>query len=175
MVLLLATVGSAFAPNHPVWNPPVLKFLLGAFAFTALMFAQEAARYARSASQAPHNVDFVITFDERVISLANPDGSTESVQWDDLVSVSIEPYEDYYQIWIGPFFVSLNLRDGRLLIPAFAVGLDLFVDRLRDLPGIDRERLDVLFSKEITSTCVLWARESGGSQTARSPSGADSR
>jgi hypothetical protein len=171
MGLLLAAVASAVAPNHPVWNPPVFKFLLGAFAFTALMFAQEAARSMRRASHVPQHVDFVISFDDRVISLAKPDGSSESALWDDLVSISVEPHDDHFLIWIGPYFVSLNLREGRLLIPAFSVGLDAFVARLHDLPGIDQERLDVLFSNEITSTCVLWARESGDSPTAVSPVG----
>src|SRR5262245_47393734 len=45
MGLLAAAVGSAAAPTHPVYNPPVGKYILGAMALTAAMFAREAARW----------------------------------------------------------------------------------------------------------------------------------
>jgi hypothetical protein len=166
IALLVAAVASGIAPSHPVWNPPVLKFLLAAFAFTGFMFAYEVVRGTRPLSQVPRNLDFVISFDERVISLAKPDGSSESALWADVLSISVEPHDDHFLIWSGPYFVSLNLRSGSLLIPAFSVGLDEFVGRLRDLPGVDRERLDDLFSKGATATCVLWARVNGESPTA---------
>ena len=169
MALVVAAVASGIAPGHSVWNPPVFKYVLIAFAFTGLMFAYEAARWARRDSHVPRNVDFVISFDEGVISLAKPDGSSESVLWNDLVSISVEPHDDHFLIWIGPYFVSLNLRSSRLLVPAYSVGLDEFVGRLRDLPGVDRERLDGLFSKGITATCVLWARANEDSPTPVSP------
>jgi hypothetical protein len=154
--LLVATVASTVAPTHPVYNPPVGKFVLGTMALTAAMCAREAARCASPATR-DH---FVVSFDDRVISLACPDGSTESARLDEIERISIEPYDDpYIDWWMGPFFVVLHKRGRRLLIPAFSVGMKAFIGRLRELPGIDRDGLDVLLRGGEPSPCVLWTRE----------------
>jgi hypothetical protein len=62
---------------------------------------------------------------------------------------------------MGPFFVVLHSRGRRLLIPAFSVGMEAFLERLREVPGIDRDRLDVLLRGGKPSPCVLWTREKG--------------
>jgi hypothetical protein len=102
-----------------------------------------------------------VTFDDRAITLANPDGSTDSARWDDVESISIQPHDDPYLIWTGPYFVSLNMRGGRLLIPAFSVGLDEFLGRLLELPGIDRDQVEALLRGGTRSQGVLWTRRNG--------------
>ena len=156
--LLVAAVISAVAPTHPVYNPPAAKFLLGSMALTAAMWAREAARWLSPATR-DH---FVVSFEDRVISLACPDGSTESARLDEIERISIEPYDNpYLDPWMGPFLVVLHERDRRLRIPAFSVGLNVFVERLRELPGIDRDGLDALLRGGEPSPCVLWTREKG--------------
>ena len=92
MGLLVAAVWSAAAPTHPVYNPPAAKFLLGAMALAAAMWAREAARWLSPATR-DH---FVVSFDDRVISLANPDGSTDAARFDELEKIAIEPYDNPY-------------------------------------------------------------------------------
>src|SRR5262245_45600613 len=125
------------------------------------MFAREAARWSPPAARDPDDVRFVVSFDDQTISLANPDGSTDSARWDDLESISIEPDDDPFLIWTGPYFVSLNARERRLLIPAFSEGLDAFLGRLLELPGIDREKVEALVRGGPRSRCVLWTRGIG--------------
>ena len=44
--LLVAKTGPlTVAPTHPVYNPPIFQFLLGAFALAAAIWAREAARW----------------------------------------------------------------------------------------------------------------------------------
>jgi hypothetical protein len=160
---LAATIAAAVAPTHPVYNPPVCKFLLGAFAATAAMAAREAVRYravgAGSVVSYPNgDVGFVVSFDDLAVSLALPDGGIESARWDELESISIEPYDDPFLIWTGPFFVSLKVRERRVLIPAFSVGLDEFLERLLELPGIDRDPVEVLLRERRPSPRVVWTR-----------------
>jgi hypothetical protein len=160
--LLVATVASTVAPTHPVYNPPVGKFLLWWMALTAAMCAREAARWPSPAARDPAEVDFVVSFDDRTISLACPDGSTESARLDEVERISIEPYDNpYLEIMMGPFFVVLHGRGGRLRITTFSVGLNAFLGRLREWPGIDRDGLDVLLRGGEPSPCVLWTREKG--------------
>jgi hypothetical protein len=156
--LLVAAVASAVAPAHPVYNPPVGKFVLGAFALTAAMWAREAAL---AAAPPPATRDhFVVTFDDRIISLAYPDGSADSVRFDGLERVTVDPYDNpYLDWWLGPFFVVLHERDRRVAVPAFSVGMGALLRRLRELPGIDRDGLDVLLRGGEPSPVVLWARE----------------
>ena len=160
--LLVAAVISAVAPMHPVYNPPAAKFLLGAMALAAAMWAREAARWLSPATR-DH---FVVSFDDRVISLANPDGSTDAARFDELEKIAIEPYDNpYLDWWMGPFFVVLHVRDRRLLIPAFTVGLQALLGRLLDLPGIDRDAVQALFGGGEPSPHVMWAREDGACQS----------
>ena len=157
--LLAATFASTVAPTHRVYNPPAGKFVLGTMALVAAMWAREAAQAARETSPATRD-HFVVSFDDRVISLACPDGSTESARLDEIEGISIEPYDDpYLDWWIGPFYVVLHQRDRRLLIPGFSVGLDAFLGRLREWPDIDRDGLDALLRGGEPSPCVLWTRE----------------
>ena len=160
MGLLVAAVGSAAAPTHPVYNPPVGKYILGAMALTAAMFAREAAQWPRPAARDPDDLRFVVSFDDRGISRANPDGTIDSARWCDLESVSIEP-EDDPLLWTGPYFVYLTFRNGPLAVPASAEGLNPLIERLLELPGIDRDRLEALMRGASPSPCVLWTRETG--------------
>jgi hypothetical protein len=100
-----------------------------------------------------------VSFDNRVISLANPDGTNESARLDEIESISIQPYDDVD--WIGPFFVVLHVRGQRLLIPASSAGMEELLGRLHELPGIDRNELDVLLRGGEPSLRVLWSRERG--------------
>jgi hypothetical protein len=159
--LLVAAVASTVAPAHPVYNPPACKFLLGAMALTTAMWVREAARWPSPAARDPHEIEFVVPFDDRVISLASPDGSTESARLDELEGISILPDDDPYLVWTGPFFVVLHARGRRLLIPAFTAGLEALLGRLQELPGIDREALEALLRGGRPSPCVLWTRERG--------------
>jgi hypothetical protein len=94
--------------------------------------------------------------------LANPDGSTDVVRFDELERISIEPYANPdLDWWMGPFFLVLHERGRRLLIPASSVGMEAFLGRLRELPGIDRDGLDVLLRGDEPSPCVLWTYEKG--------------
>ena len=164
--LLVAAVISTVAPTHPVYNPPTVKFLLGAMALAATMCAREAARWPAPAARDPVEANFVVSFDDRVISLANPDGSTDADRFDELERISIEPYDNpYLDWWMGPFFVVLHVRDRRLLIPAFAVGLQALLGRLLELPGIDRDAVQALFGGGEPSPRVVWAREDGACQS----------
>jgi hypothetical protein len=154
--LLVATIASTVAPTHPVYNPPMAKFLLGTLALTVAMCAREAARWPSPATRDR----FVVSFDDRIISLAYPDGSTDAVRFDELERISFEPYDNpYLNWWMGPFFVVLHQRGRRLLIPAFSVGMEAFLGRLRELPGIDGDGLDLLLRGGKPSLCVLWMRE----------------
>ena len=156
--LSVATITSTVAPTHPVYNPPVCKFLLGTMAVTAAMWAREAARWRPLATRD----NFVVSFDDRIISLLHPDGTTDAVRFDELERISIEPYENpYLDWWIGLFFVVMHARGRRLPIPAHSTGMKAFLGRLRALPDIDRDALDVLLSGGEPSPCVLWSRETG--------------
>jgi hypothetical protein len=156
--LLVATIAATVAPTHPVYNPPMGKFLLGTIALTAAIWAREAARWPSPVTR-DH---FIVSFDDRIISLANPDGGTDAVRFDELERISIEPYDNPdLNWWMGPFFVVLHERGRRLLIPASSVGMEAFLGRLRELPGIDRDGLDVLSRGGEPSPCVLWTREKG--------------
>jgi hypothetical protein len=160
--LLVAAVASTVAPTHPVYNPPAGKFLLGAMALTAAMWAREAARWPSPTARDPVEVGFVVSFDDRGIALACPDGSTDAVRFDELERISIEPYDDpHLDWWMGPFFVVLHERDRRLLLPAFSAGMEAFLGRLRGLPGVDRDGLEDLLNGGEPSLCVLWTREKG--------------
>jgi hypothetical protein len=159
--LLVASVVSAVAPKHPVYNPSWASWVLCSQALVAAMFAHGAARWPSEPARAPGDIDFVVSFDDRVISLALPDGSTNSARWGEIERISIQPEEDPFLIWTGPSFVVLHVRDRRLLIPAFTVGLDAFLGRLLELPGIDRDRLEALLRGGRLSPCVLWTREQG--------------
>ena len=153
--LLVAAVISTVAPTHPVYNPPAVKFLLGAMALAAALCAREAARWLSPATR-DH---FVVSCDDRIISLACPDGSTDAVRFDELERISIEPYDNPdLNWWMGPFFVVLHERGRCLLIPAFSVGMEAFLGRLRELPGINRDGLDVLLGGDEPSPCALWTR-----------------
>jgi hypothetical protein len=156
--LFVATIVSTVAPTHPVYNPPWGKFVLGTMALTAAMWAQEAARWTSPATR-DH---FDVSCDDRLITLACPDGSTEVVRFDELESISIDPYDDpYVGWWLGPYFVELHVRGRRVLIPAHSVGMESFLTRLCELPGIDRDGLEALLSGGEPSLCVLWTREKG--------------
>jgi hypothetical protein len=157
MGLLLAAVASALAPAHPVYNPPVGKFVLTAFAFTALMFGMEARRWPQ---QVYRDLYFAVSFDDQVIRRANPDGTTDSARWCDLERISIEPYDDP-QLWIGPYFVDLTFRSGPLSVPAWAEGRGALMERLLELPGIDRDRVEALTRGENPTQCVIWMRDKG--------------
>jgi hypothetical protein len=150
------------APGHPTYNPPQAKFILGAFAITAAMFAREAKRFERDVARKSDDVEFVVAFDDHTISLANPDGTVECARWDELEWVEIDPYDDPHEIWIGPYFIVLGLGDRRILIPAYSVGRIAFLQRLLALPGIDRERLEALLTTGQPSACRLWTREGEG-------------
>jgi hypothetical protein len=157
--LLVATVASSVAPGHPVFNPPPVKFLLAAMALTAAMFAREAARWVPKAK--PRDLRFVLSFDDHTISMANPDGTTESTRWVDLEKIEIQPDEDYLA-WTGPYFLSLTSRSrGPLVIPASSVGLRAFLERLLELPDIDRDRIEALLRGTSPSPSVFWRRENG--------------
>ena len=191
MGFLAATVASVVAPTHPVYNPPLCKYLLGSLAVGALMAAYEAIKYPElpgwlsiwrslQEHETPCNLDFVISFDERGISVLKPGGSTESALWDDLESLSVNPHDDWYFLWFGSYFLYLNVRGGSILIPAYSLGLEAFLRRLLELPGIDRERVEVLLREgtgieleTVTAllregerdACVLWARDTEGLTT----------
>jgi hypothetical protein len=156
--LLAATIASTIAPTHPVYNPPMGKFVLGTMAVTAAMWAREAARWTPPATR-DH---FVVSCDDRVISLACPDGSTDLVLFDKLERISIDLYDNpYVDWWLGPYFVVLHERGRRVLIPAHSVGMETLLTRLSELPGIDRTGLDMLLRGGEPSSCVLWTRENG--------------
>jgi hypothetical protein len=121
------------------------------------MFAVEAGRWRPKDDQ---DLEFVVSFDDRVISRANPDGTADSARWCDLERVSVEPDDDPL-LWTGPYFVDLTFRSGSLAIPAWAVGLDALMERLLELPGIDRDRAEALMRGGRPAQCVLWTRENG--------------
>jgi hypothetical protein len=146
---------------HPVYNPAVCKFVLAAMALTVAMFAWEGTRQAPRSARDPDEIGFVVSFDDQVISLANPDGSTERARWDELESISIQPYDDPYLIWTGPFFVVLHVGERRLLIPALTTGLSAFLGRLLELPGIDQKKIEAILAGEKQSTCLLWTCRKG--------------
>jgi hypothetical protein len=100
--------------------------------------------------------EFVIAFDDRVITLTNPDGSTEMVRWDEIESISVRPDEDPFLIWTGPFQIDLQASGGRRLsVPAFTSGLDALLERLGRLPGADRDGLE----SPSQGPRVVWTRE----------------
>src|SRR5262245_6705315 len=159
--LVIAAVVSSAAPMHPVFNPAVCKFVLAAMALTVAMFAWEGTRHAPRIARDPDEIRFVVSFDDQAISLANPDGSTERARWDELERISIQPDDDPYLIWTGPFLVVLHVGDRRLLIPALTAGLSAFLGRLLELPGIDQKKVEALLAGEERSPCVLWTRHKG--------------
>jgi hypothetical protein len=159
--LTVAAVASAAAPMHPVYNPAVCKFVLAALALAVAMFAWEGARQSPRSARGSDEIGFVVSFDDQVISLANPDGSTERARWDELESISIQPHDDPYLIWTGPYFVVLHIGDRRLLIPAFTRGLNALLRRLLELPAIDQKKVEALLAGERPSSCVLWTRHNG--------------
>jgi hypothetical protein len=159
VVLLVATVVSAIAPAHPIYNPPAAKFVLGAMAYTAAVWAMEAARWGSHAARGHAEVGFVVSFDDRVICMAYPDGSTDTIRFDEIEQISIKPVDDPdLSLWTGPFHVALQAQGRRLLIPSYSEGKEAFLARLRELPGMDRDGLDTLTKGGEPSACILWVR-----------------
>src|SRR5262249_17635530 len=62
------------------------------------MWALEAAWRPSPVARDEDDIAFVVSFDDKVISLANPDGSTNSARWDELERISIPPDDDPYLI-----------------------------------------------------------------------------
>jgi hypothetical protein len=161
--LIVAAGVSWLVPTHPVYNPPAGKFLLAAIAFAAAIWAREASRWPSPAPRDAGQVGFVVSFDNRAISLACPDGSVDKAQFDEIERISIEPYDNaYLDWWIGPFFVVLHVPGHTLSIPACTVNLHAFLGRLLDLPGIDRDGLQALFGGGELASRVVWTREKSG-------------
>jgi len=160
--LLVAAVASAVAPTHPLYNPPVTAFVLGAMALAAAIWAWESARQPAPVLRNADASEFVVSFDDREIVLTYSDGTTDAARFDELERISIEPEDNsYLDWWTGPFIVALHVRDRRLLIPAFTVGLQAFLGRLLELPGIDRDGLYAILRGGELSSRVVWTRGKG--------------
>jgi hypothetical protein len=123
----------------------VVKYLLTAFAFTTVMFAMEARRWRRPVAR---DLNFVAFFDDELIRLADPDGSTDSARWGNLERISVEPYDDP-QLWIGPYFLSMTFQSGTLAFPAWTEGLNALMNRLLEFPGINQDGEAVALSLRI--------------------------
>jgi len=99
-----------------------------------------------------------VTFDENAVTRSKPDGTTQSVRWDDLREVTIAtsnlgPWEDDV-LWI------LTGREGDewLMVPSEAEGMAPLLDRLQQLPGFDNEAVIRAMGSTDLAFFPCWSR-----------------
>ncbi|HEU4451830.1 MAG TPA: hypothetical protein VFR81_02185 [Longimicrobium sp.] len=99
-----------------------------------------------------------VTFDDEGVTRWKPDGTTQTVRWDDLVEVTVAtsdagPWQDDV-LWI------LAARDGveGCMVPSEAEGMDLLLGRLQQLPGFDNEAVIRAMGSTDLAFFTCWRR-----------------
>lgn len=100
-----------------------------------------------------------VTFDDEAVTRFQPDGTTQTVRWDDLVDVAIVtsgggPWEDDV-VWM------LAAREGveGCTIPGQAAGTEQLLERLQQLPGFDNEAVIRAMGSTEFAFFPCWRRE----------------
>jgi hypothetical protein len=98
----------------------------------------------------------VVTFDDHGGSCRRPDGTVESVAWEDLRLVEIRTTDE------GPFledvFLVLHATDGGCVVPQAAEGFLELIKRLQQWPGFDNTALISAMTCTDNASFVCWRR-----------------
>ncbi|MFO1484172.1 MAG: hypothetical protein U1F71_12510 [Verrucomicrobiaceae bacterium] len=146
--------------------PDILLFLLGLVLILGFLFWLPKWASFRLANRALAKVldpdtpkarlmpesQFIIKVTEKSVTCHRPDGTTESVTWDDLQKVDIFTNSD------GPLlpdvFLILHGTNKGCVIPQGATGQSKLLDRLQALPGFDnRALIDAMGSTQEATFC----------------------
>ena len=98
----------------------------------------------------------VIQMNDLEVSCHRPDGSIESVQWDDLHKVSILTTSD--GPWATYVFWLLHGEQGGCAIPQGATGDTELLERLQQLPGFDNKVFMEAMGKHEEAIFTCWER-----------------
>ena len=87
-----------------------------------------------------------------------PDGTQESVRWDDLVEVGIVTTDA--GPWLEDVFWLLSASDGKTgcAVPQEAEGADKLLEALQKLPGFDNETVIKAMGSTSNARFVCWRR-----------------
>lgn len=169
-VLVLLLVLDSFSPHFPLVRATPMEVLrLFIFLISLALFIGLPAWlvvklatwiwYRRSAPRKLHPAQlhpesqFLLSFSDSTVTCARPDGTVESVRWDDLHKVEILTTSE------GPLlpdcFWILHGTEKGCVIPQGATGQNELLDHLQALPGFDnRAVIEAMGStKEATFTC----------------------
>jgi hypothetical protein len=98
----------------------------------------------------------VVSFDERGVACHRRDGSTESVEWDDLHAVEIMTTDQ------GPFvddvFFVLHGTHTGCVVPQEADGSNELFQRLQQLPGFDNKSVIEAMGSTDNARFLCWRR-----------------
>jgi len=99
-----------------------------------------------------------VSIDNRAISCAYPDGTFQSVAWNDLTSVEIVTTDA--GPWAADVFWVLEAGESRCVIPQGATGENAALSRLQTLPGFNSEAVIDAMGSTSNQRFVCW-RSSG--------------
>jgi hypothetical protein len=98
----------------------------------------------------------VATFDDQGASCRRPDGTVESVAWDDLRLIEIRTTD------VGPFledvFLVLHATESGCVVPQEAEGFVKLVEYLQQWPGFDHKTLISAMTCTDNASFVCWRR-----------------
>lgn len=115
----------------------------------------------KSFFQRPKRPNNTVVFDEEVVIRTLPDGSTESVRWDDLQRVAIQTtdqgpgIEDVWWILFG--------AEGGCLVPQGADGTQDLLEGMQErLPGFDNQTICEAMGCTHNAVFEVWSRGAEG-------------
>jgi len=101
-------------------------------------------------------ISYLVTTNDKVISVKNPAGQINSINWDDLQTVVIETND------LSPFvpdvFWHLVGSQSRCVFPQGATGDWALVEKLQSLPGFDNEAMINAMSSTVNQEFLCWQR-----------------
>ncbi len=114
-----------------------IEFSLGLIVFGSVGFWVRTRRRRAPSATTPGPADCVVTFDDDFVRCRRPGGSEESVRWSHLECVIVQTTE------AGPaaedVFLILAERDRGCVVPQTAMGTEVLLARLQELPGFDNQ------------------------------------
>lgn len=101
---------------------------------------------------------FVVEFDDRVVSLSHPERKKEEVAWADIDEVVIATTDD--GPWACDWYWVLRAGSGGLVVPQGATGENKLLERLQRLPGFDSGAVLAAGPRTDNSQVTCWKRSS---------------
>lgn len=98
--------------------------------------------------------EFVVTADEEMISCQRPNGTEESIRWDDLKAVIIET-NDQGPKYPDVFFLLIGESTG-CIVPQGAKGDGEFLNQLQRLPNFDNKQVIAAMSSCEDAHFLCW-------------------